>query len=182
MVNHGSGRVRMEYDVPARGLIGFHNAFMIDTRGTGLVSHNFERYAPWQGDIQVRATRSMVADRRGVATTYALMNLQERGMMFVPPGAPAYEGMIVGETGRPNDMDVNPSKEKKQTNVRSETHELTVKLAAHRQMSLEQAMEFINDDECLEVTPKAVRIRKVYLSIHERDRHRDGKPSTRDEE
>ncbi len=182
MVNHGTGRVRMEYLVPARGLIGFHNAFMIETRGTGLTSHLFERYDQWQGDIVTRNMRSMVADRRGMVTTYALLNLQERGTLFVGPGAPAYEGMVIGDTGRPNDMDVNPTKEKKQTNVRSETGEATVKLAPHRQLSLEQALEFIREDECLEVTPKAVRIRKVYLSIHERERHRDDKGGKRDED
>jgi GTP-binding protein len=182
MVNHGSGRVRMEFIVPARGLIGFHNAFMIDTRGTGLVSHNFDHYAPWQGDIHTRPLRSMVADRRGVATAYALLNLQERGTLFIAPGDPTYEGMVIGETGRPNDMDVNPAKEKKQTNVRSETAETTVKLAAHRKLSLEEALEFINEDECLEVTPKAVRIRKVILSAHQRERRRGDKPSREDDD
>ena len=181
MVNHGSGRVRMEFIVPARGLIGFHNAFMIDTRGTGLASHNFDHYAPWQGDIHTRPTRSMLADRSGAATGYALLNLQERGTLFIAPGDPVYEGMVIGETGRPNDMDVNPAKEKKQTNVRSETHELTVKLSSYRRLSLEEALEFIKDDECLEVTPKAVRIRKVILNAHERDRRRGAK-SVRDDD
>ena len=181
MVNHGTGRVRMEYLVPARGLIGFHNAFMIETRGAGIASHLFERYEPWAGEIVTRQFRSMVADRRGVATGYALLNLAERGTLFIPPGAPVYEGMVIGETGKPNDMDVNPAKEKKQTNVRSETAEATVKLAPHKQLSLEQALEFIREDECLEVTPKAVRIRKVILNIHERDRRR-GEKSVRDED
>jgi GTP-binding protein len=181
MVNHGTGRVRMEFLVPARGLIGFHNAFMIETRGTGLASHLYEKHEPWHGDINTRNLRGMIADRRGVATTYALLNLQERGTLFVPPGAPVYEGLVIGETGRPNDMDVNPAKEKKLTNVRSETAEATVKLAPHKQLSLEQALEFIREDECLEVTPKAVRICKVHLSIHERERHRDSK-STREED
>jgi GTP-binding protein len=122
-----------------------------------------------------------VADRTGPATTYALLNLQERGTLFIPPGETVYEGMIIGETGRPNDMDVNPTKEKKQTNVRSETGEMTVKLTSHRRLSLEEALEFIKSDECLEVTPKAVRIRKVHLSVHERDKRRD-KPATRDED
>jgi GTP-binding protein len=147
MVNHGTGRVRMEFLVPARGLIGFHNAFMIETRGTGLASHLYEKHEPWHGDINTRNLRGMIADRRGVATTYALLNLQERGTLFVPPGAPVYEGLVIGETGRPNDMDVNPAKEKKLTNVRSETAEATVKLAPHKQLSLEQALEFIREDE-----------------------------------
>jgi GTP-binding protein len=181
MINHGTGRVRMDYVVPARGLIGFHNAFMIETRGTGLASHLFERYEPWAGDIVTRQFRSMVADRKGAATTYALLNLQERGTLFIPPGSPVYEGMVIGETGKPNDMDVNPAKEKKQTNVRSETADATVKLAPHRQLSLEQALEFIREDECLEVTPKAVRIRKILLNIHERERRR-GEKSVRDED
>ncbi len=172
MVNHGSGWVRMEYLAPARGLIGFHTEFMTETRGTGILHHVFEGYEPWQGDIRTRPTGSLVADRRGQTSAYALLNLQERGMLFVGPGVEAYEGMIVGENARTEDMDVNPTKEKKQTNIRSSTSEETQKLIPHRQLSLEQAMEFIRDDECLEVTPSNIRLRKAVLSALDRSRRR----------
>ncbi len=170
MVNHGTGWVRMEYLVPARGLIGFRTEFMTETRGTGLLHHVFDRYEPWHGELRTRPTGSLVADRRGPTTSYALLNLQERGNMFVAPGTDVYEGMIVGENARSDDMDVNPTKEKKLTNMRSSTSEELVRLIPHREMSLEQALEFIREDECVEVTPHRVRLRKVILDPHERAR------------
>jgi GTP-binding protein len=170
MVNHGTGWVRMEYLVPARGLIGFRTEFMTETRGTGLLHHVFDRYEPWHGDLRTRPTGSLVADRRGPTTSYALANLQERGAMFVPPGIEVYEGMIVGENARADDMDVNPTKEKKLTNMRSSTGDELVRLIPHKEMSLEQALEFIREDECVEVTPKTVRLRKVSLDANTRAR------------
>ncbi|HEX2195766.1 MAG TPA: GTP-binding protein, partial [Actinomycetota bacterium] len=170
MVNHGTGWVRMEYLVPARGLIGFRTEFLTETRGTGLLHHVFDRYEPWHGDLRTRPTGSLVADRRGPTTSYALLNLQDRGTMFVPPGVEVYEGMIVGENTRGEDMDVNPTKEKKLTNMRSSTGEELVRLVPHKEMSLEQALEFIRDDECAEVTPRTVRLRKVILDRAERAR------------
>jgi GTP-binding protein len=170
MVNHGTGWVRMEYRVPARGLIGFRTEFMTETRGTGLLHHVFDRYEPWHGDLRTRPTGSLVADRRGPTTQYALMNLQERGSMFVGPGVEVYEGMIVGENARGDDMQVNPTKEKKLTNMRSSTSEELVRLIPPKEMSLEQALEFIREDECVEVTPHNVRLRKVILDAHERAR------------
>ena len=172
MVNHGSGWVRMEYLVPARGLIGFRTEFLTETRGTGLMHHVFEAYEPWAGELRTRPTGSLVADRPGVVTAYALFNLQERGTMFVGPGVDVYEGMIVGENSRPDDMDVNPAKEKKLTNVRSSTGDELERLIPPLLMSLEQALEFCRADECLEVTPDAVRIRKVNLSGAQRARTR----------
>jgi GTP-binding protein len=168
MVNHGTGWVRMEYLVPARGLIGFRTEFPTETRGTGLLHHVFDRYEPWHGDLRTRPTGSLIADRRGPTTSYALLNLQERGTMFVPPTTEVYEGMIVGENARADDMDVNPTKEKKLTNMRSSTSEELVRLIPHKQMSLEQALEFIKEDECVEVTPKTVRLRKVALEANAR--------------
>ena len=170
MVNHGTGWVRMEYLVPARGLIGFRTEFMTETRGTGLLHHVFDRYEPWHGDLRTRPTGSLVADRRGPTTSYALLNLQERGSMFVAPGTEVYEGMIVGENARADDMDVNPTKEKKLTNMRSSTSEELVRLIPHKEMSLEQALEFIREDECVEVTPHRVRLRKVILDAAGRTR------------
>jgi GTP-binding protein len=172
MVNHGTGWVRMEYVVPARGLIGFRTEFLTETRGTGLLHHVFERYEPWHGELRTRATGSLVADRRGAVTAYALFNLQERGTLFVGPGTEVYEGMIVGENSRSADMDVNPTKEKKLTNMRSSTGDELVRLIPHRQLSLEQALEFCREDECAEVTPKSVRMRKVVLLAAERERAR----------
>jgi GTP-binding protein TypA/BipA len=172
MVNHGTGWVRMEYLVPARGLIGFRTEFLTETRGTGLMHHVFEAYEPWAGELRTRATGSLVADRAGVVTAYALFNLQERGSMFVGPGTEVYEGMIVGENARSEDMDVNPTKEKKLTNVRSSTGEELERLIPARVLSMEQALEFCRGDECLEVTPAAVRIRKVVLSATDRARTR----------
>ncbi|MBV9099309.1 MAG: translational GTPase TypA [Frankiaceae bacterium] len=170
MVNHGTGWIRMEYLVPARGLIGFRTEFLTETRGTGLLHHVFDRYEPWHGDLRTRPTGSLIADRRGAVTSYALFNLQERGAMFVGPGTEVYEGMIVGETSRSDDMDVNPTKEKKLTNVRSSTADELVRLIPHRQLSLEQALEFCREDECVEVTPATVRIRKVELDAATRYR------------
>lgn len=170
MVNHGSGWVRMDYLVPARGLIGFRTEFLTETRGTGLLHHVFDRYEPWHGELRTRPTGSLVADRNGQTTSFALANLQERGTMFVGPGTEVYEGMIVGENARSDDMDVNPTKEKKLTNMRSSTGEVLVPLIPHRELSLEQALEFCREDECVEVTPSAVRMRKVLLQATERVR------------
>ena len=172
MVNHGTGWVRMEYLVPARGLIGFRTEFLTETRGTGLMHHVFEAYQPWAGDLRTRVTGSLVADRSGQVTSYALFNLQERGTMFVAPGTDVYEGMIIGENPRAEDMDVNPTKERKLSNVRSSTGEELERLTPPRLMSLEQALEFCRADECVEVTPEAVRMRKVVLSATERARGR----------
>ena len=168
MVNHGSGWVRMDYLVPARGLIGFRTEFLTETRGTGLLHHVFDRYEPWHGELRTRPTGSLVADRSGSTTGFALASLQERGTMFVGPGTEVYEGMIVGENSRSEDMDVNPTKEKKLTNMRSSTGEVLVPLIPHRELSLEQALEFCREDECVEVTPSAVRMRKVLLDVTER--------------
>ncbi|MEX1193463.1 MAG: translational GTPase TypA [Dehalococcoidia bacterium] len=164
MVNHGTGWVRLDYVVPARSLIGFHTEFLTETRGTGILHHVFEGYEPWYGELRTRPTGSLVADRRGMTTGYALLNLQERGNLFVPPGIEVYEGMIIGENPRQDDMDVNPSKEKKQTNMRAAGSDSTEVLVPHRQLSLEQSLEFVREDECLEVTPKTVRLRKLILS------------------
>ncbi|HLI45171.1 MAG TPA: translational GTPase TypA [Acidimicrobiales bacterium] len=163
MVNHGTGWVRLEYLVPSRGLIGFRTELMTETRGTGVLHHVFERFEPWFGELRTRPTGSLVADRSGVTTTYTLLALQERGSLFVGAGVEVYEGMIVGENARAEDMDVNPTREKKLTNMRSSTAEELVRLIPPRQLSLEQALELIRDDECVEVTPGAVRLRKVVL-------------------
>jgi GTP-binding protein TypA/BipA len=172
MVNHGTGWVRLEYVVPARGLIGFRTEFLTETRGTGLLHHVFERYEPWHGDLRTRPTGSLVADRRGLTTSFALFNLQERGTMFVGPGIEVYEGMIVGENSRADDMDVNATKEKKLTNMRSSTGDELVRLIPFRQLSLEQALEFCREDECVEVTPATVRLRKVVLDQTQREKER----------
>ena len=173
MVNHGTGWVRMEYVIPARGLIGFRTEFLTETRGTGIMNHVFEGYEPWAGSILTRNTGSLVADRTGTVTSYALFNLQERGTLFVAPGDDVYEGMIVGENPRNEDMDVNPTKEKKLTNVRSSTGDELERLVPPRAFSLEQSLEFCRGDECLEVTPKSVRIRKVSLDANERAKLRN---------
>jgi len=179
MVNHGTGWVRMEYLVPARGLIGFRTEFLTETRGTGQLHHVFEGYEPWHGELRMRPTGSLVADRRGTTTTYALLNLQERGSLFVGPGVEVYEGMIVGENARGDDMDVNPTKEKKLSNVRQSTAEELVRLIPPRILSLEQALEFVGADECVEVTPVNVRMRKVVLDAPARARlaKRGGRPA-----
>ena len=168
MVNHGTGWVRMEYLVPARGLIGFRTEFLTETRGTGILHHVFEGYEPWHGELRTRPTGSLVADRRGPTTAFALFNLQERGQLFVAPGVEVYEGMVVGENARAEDLDVNPTKEKKLTNMRSSTSDELVRLIPPRPLSLEQALEFIREDECVEVTPTNVRLRKVELTAQKR--------------
>ena len=168
MVNHGRGWVRMEYRVPARGLIGFRTEFLTETRGTGILHHVFDGYEPWHGELRTRPTGSLVADRGGAATAFALLNLQERGQLFVRPGDEVYEGMVVGENARAEDLDVNATKEKKLTNMRSSTADELVRLIPPRLLSLEQALELIRDDECVEVTPGHVRLRKVELSAQKR--------------
>ncbi len=173
LVNHGTGWVRMEYVVPARGLIGFRTEFLTETRGTGILHHVFEGYEPWMGELRTRRAGSLVADRSGATTTYALLNLQERGELLVGPGVEVYEGMIIGENARSDEMDVNPTKERKLTNMRSSTAEELVRLTPPRLMSLEQALEFIADDECVEVTPGSVRLRKVILDSSTRGRLRN---------
>ncbi|HLL68524.1 MAG TPA: translational GTPase TypA [Micromonosporaceae bacterium] len=170
MINHGTGWIRMEWLVPARGLIGFRTEFLTDTRGTGILHHVFEAYEPWFGELRTRNTGSLVADRTGVATSYAMFNLQERGSLFVEPGTEVYEGMLVGENSRSDDMDVNITKEKKLTNVRSSSADELERLIPPRKLSLEQALEFCREDECVEVTSVAVRLRKVVLDGKERDR------------
>jgi GTP-binding protein len=170
IVNHGTGWVRLDYLVPARGLIGFRTELLTETRGTALLHHVFERFEPWAGAIRARTRGSLVADRRGPTTGYSLLALQERGQLFVSPGIDVFEGMVIGENARADDMDVNPTKEKKLTNIRSSTAESFEKLIPPRPMSLEQALEFIADDECVEVTPKSVRVRKVVLDQATRGR------------
>jgi len=170
MVNNGSGWVRMEFLVPARGLIGFRTEFLTETRGTGIAHHVFEGYEPWFGELRTRPTGSLVADRAGTATAYAILNLQERATLFVTPGTEVYEGMIVGENSRAEDMDVNITRERKLTNMRSSTAEELERLSPPRTMSLEEMLEFIREDECVEVTPTAIRPRKVVLNAAERAR------------
>jgi GTP-binding protein len=170
MVNHGLGWVRLDYLVPARGLIGFRTEFLTETRGTGVISHIFEGYEPWAGEIRARSTGVIVSDRSGPATTYAMVNLQERASMMIGPGTEVYCGMIVGENSRAGDMDVNICREKKLTNMRASSSDETVKLTPHRVLSLEHALEFIASDECVEVTPKNIRLRKVELDPTERGR------------
>jgi GTP-binding protein TypA/BipA len=179
VVNHGTGWIRMEYVVPARGLIGFRTEFLTETRGTGQLHHVFEGYEPWLGELRTRPSGSLVADRRGLTTQFALLNLQERGVMFNGPGEEVYEGMIVGENARADDMDVNPTKEKKLSNVRQSTAEELVRLIPPTRLSLEQALEFIRTDECVEVTPANVRLRKAVLTQQDRVRAaRRGRPAT----
>ena len=170
MINHGTGWVRMEYLVAARGLVGFRTEFLTETRGSGQLHHVFEGYEPWHGDLRARPTGSMVSDRRGFTSAYAIMNLQERGQLLVGPGVEVYEGMIVGENARAGDMDVNPNKEKKLTNHRAAGSVDLVRLVPPRPMSLEQALEFISADECVEVTPSNIRLRKVELAASTRGR------------
>ncbi|GAA4223422.1 GTP-binding protein [Streptosporangium album] len=170
MTNHGTGWIRMEFVVPARGLIGFRTEFLTETRGTGLVHHVFDAYEPWFGELRTRNNGSLVADRSGPVTAFAMTNLQERGILFVSPTTEVYEGMIVGENSRSDDMDVNITKEKKLTNMRSSTADVTETLIPPRQLSLEQALEFIREDECVEITPEHVRIRKVVLDASARGR------------
>ena len=176
VVNHGTGWLRMVFSIPARGLIGARTELLTQTRGTAQIHHAFERFAPWTGDIRSRARGSLVADRRGVATAYALFALEERGTLFIGRGEAVYEGMIVGECSRPEDIDVNPTRERKVTNVRSSTAEELVRLTPPRRLTLEQALELIADDECVEVTPSAVRVRKVVLAKADRARSQRSGP------
>jgi len=170
MVNHGSGRVRLEFRIPARGLIGFRSQLLTETKGTGIMNHLFAGWEPWHGAIPSRATGALVADRTGPATAYAIYNLQERGEIFIEPGVSVYEGMIIGENARANDLDVNVTKEKKQTNMRASTADEAIRLIPPRTLGLEQAIEFINDDELVEVTPSSIRLRKRVLAANMRPR------------
>jgi GTP-binding protein len=168
MVNHGTGRVRLEFETPSRGLIGFRSEFLTETKGTGLLNTLFLRWGDWQGPLRGRATGSLIADRTGETTTYALYNLQERGTLFARPGARVYEGMIIGENARAVDLDVNAVKEKKLTNMRASTADEAMRLVPAKELSLEQALEFIADDELVEVTPETIRLRKRVLRANER--------------
>ena len=170
MTNHGQGRVRLEFRIPSRGLIGFRTEFLTQTRGTGILNHLFEGYEPWQGEIAGRTTGALVADRPGRATSYAISNIQERGELFITPGEQVYEGMVIGEANRPADIDVNITKEKKLTNMRASTSDIAVQIVPPRLLSLEQAIEFLRDDELLEVTPAAFRVRKRFLKYGDRPR------------
>ena len=160
--------MRLEFRIPARGLIGFRSQFLTDTKGTGIMNHLFASWEPWHGAIPARPTGALVADRPGVATAYAIYNLQERGEIFVEPGTAVYEGMVVGENSRANDIDVNVTKEKKQTNMRASTADEAIRLVPPRRLGLEQAIEFINDDELVEVTPGSIRLRKRILVANQR--------------
>jgi len=171
MVNHGSGRVRLEFELPARGLVGYRTEFLTDTKGTGILTHLFDGYRPWAGDIKHRGTGALVADRQGRATSYAIVSLQERGELFLGPTEEVYSGMIVGENSRDADLDVNITKEKKLTNMRASASDSFEKLVPPRRMSLEEAIEFIREDELIEVTPKAFRLRKRHLDVNERKRY-----------
>jgi GTP-binding protein len=172
MINHGTGRVRMEFEVPSRGLIGFRSEFLTDTKGTGLLNTLFLRWDQWQGTISQRISGALVADRPGLATTYALYNLQERGELFVRPGTEVYEGMVIGENARDVDLDVNVVKEKKLTNMRASTADEAMRLVPFRELSLEQALEFIREDELVEVTPSSIRMRKKILASNQRPKGR----------
>jgi GTP-binding protein len=173
MVNHGTGRVRLEFEAPSRGLIGFRSEFLTETKGTGLLNTLFLRWGQWQGEMRGRSTGSLVSDRAGETTTYALYNLQERGSMFVRPGAKVYEGMIIGENARAVDLDVNAVKEKKLTNMRASTADEAMRLIPVKELSLEQALEFIADDELVEVTPQTIRLRKRVLRAGERPKKKE---------
>jgi len=173
MVNHGSGRVRLEFRIPARGLIGFRSQFLTDTKGTGIMNHVFAEWEPWHGPIPSRATGAMVSDRAGIATAFAMSNLQERAIMMIEPTTEVYEGMIVGENSRNNDLDVNITKEKKQTNMRASSADEAIRIVPPRIMGLEQAIEFINDDELVEITPKNIRLRKKVLAANMRPKKQD---------
>jgi GTP-binding protein len=170
MTNHGGGRVRLEFEVPSRGLIGFRNEFLTDTKGMGLMNTLFARLSPWLGPIPQRPNGALVADRSGPTTAFAIGNLQERGVIFVEPGLPVYEGMLIGENAREGDLAVNICKEKHLTNIRSSTSDIATRLVPPRVLSLEQALEFINDDELVEATPQGVRMRKKILQANKRAR------------
>ena len=168
MVNHGSGRVRLEFHIPSRGLIGLRSELLTDTRGTAIMNSLFQGYIEWQGEIPTRPTGSLVADRSGRATGYAIYNLQERGEIFLAPGTEVYEGMVVGENSRDADLDVNIVKEKKLTNMRASTSDEAIRLVPPRILNLEQAIEFIREDEYVEVTPQSIRLRKKILKRNQR--------------
>jgi len=168
MVNHGSGRVRLEFNVPTRGLIGLRSEILTDTRGTAIMNSLFHGYIEWQGDIPIRPTGALVADRPGKATAYAIWNLQERGEIFITPGTEVYEGMIIGENARAADLDVNIVKEKKLTNMRASTADEAIRLVSPRILNLEQAIEFVRDDEFVEATPQSIRLRKKILQANKR--------------
>jgi GTP-binding protein len=170
MINHGSGRIRLTFELPSRGLIGYRTEFLTDTKGTGILTHLFDGYRPWAGEVVHRSTGALVADRAGRVTSYAIVNLQERGELFVAPGDEVYAGMLVGENARDADLDVNITKEKKLTNMRASSAESFEKLVPPRRMSLEECIEFIRDDELIEVTPRSLRLRKRYLDVHARKR------------
>jgi GTP-binding protein len=170
MVNHGSGRVRLEFKIPARGLIGFRSKLLTETRGTGIMNHIFSGWEPWHGPIASRPTGALISDRPGAVTAYAIANLQDRGEMFVEPATGVYEGMIIGENSRNNDLDVNITREKKQTNMRASSADEALRLIPPRLLNLEQAIEFINDDELVEITPKFLRLRKRVLAANMRPR------------
>jgi GTP-binding protein len=168
MSNHGTGWIRMEFNVPARGLIGFRTRFLTDTRGAGIASSIANGYEPWAGPIEYRTNGSLMADRSGTATPFAMINLQERGTFFIQPGSEVYEGMIVGENSRADDMDVNITKEKKLTNMRAASSDSFEGLTPPRKLTLEESLEFAREDECVEITPEDIRIRKVVLDANER--------------
>ena len=168
MVNHGSGRVRLEFLIPSRGLIGIRSEMLTDTKGTAIMNSLFHGYVEWQGDIAMRPTGSLVSDRPGIATSYAIYNLQERGIIFISPGTEVYEGMIIGENARDADLDVNIVKEKKLTNMRASTADEAIRLVPFKQLNLEQAIEFIAEYEFVEVTPKSLRLRKKVLQSNQR--------------
>jgi GTP-binding protein len=173
MVNHGSGRVRLEFRIPTRGLIGFRSQFLTDTRGTGIMNHLADGWEPWHGPIPARVTGALVADRAGTATAYAIYNLQPRGEIFIEAGTAVYEGMVIGENAKPKDLDVNVTKEKKQTNIRAAGSDEAIRLIPPRLLSLEQAIEFINDDERVEITPASIRLRKKILAFNQRPKRQD---------
>jgi GTP-binding protein len=173
MDHFGSGRVRLEFSIPSRGLIGFRSHFLTDTRGTGIINSLFNGYAPWQGPIQSRTNGALVSDREGVTVPYALFHLQERGILFVPAGTPVYEGMVIGEYSRDRDLDVNACREKKLSNMRAVGHDEAVRLTPHREMGLEDALEWIAEEELVEVTPQAIRLRKKILQQHLRPKRKD---------
>ena len=177
MVNHATGWVRMEYLVPARGLIGFRTEFLTETRGTGILHHVFDRWEHWAGELRTRPSGSIVADRRGKTASYSLANLQERGALFVGPGEEVYEGMIIGENARSDDLDVNAIKEKHQTNIRAASADVLERLEPAKRLSLEAALEFLREDECVEITPQSVRLRKVLLDKTQRQKAARQNPS-----
>ena len=180
MVNHSTGWVRLEYLVPARSLIGFRTEFLTETRGTGLLHHVFDRWEPWAGAMRTRPTGSLVSDRAGESASFALFGLQERGTLFVGPGEDVYEGMIVGENARSEDLDVNPVKQKQQTNVRAASADILVRLVPARPLALDQALEFLREDEAVEITPESVRLRKAVLDKTDRRKAARGAKQTTD--